>query len=76
MYVENIEISGFSKAAAWQVVQKVLEIHPSSSIRVPTLKSILVGEAAATVKKMNSLAALGKKQGSKRYADDKTDKRK
>ena len=76
MYVENSTSSGASNAAAWQVVQKVLEIHPTASIRVPTLDSMLAGEAAASVKEMNALAALSKRKGSKRYPEDKTDKRK
>lgn len=63
MYVENTASGEASRAAAWQVVQKVLEIHPTANIRVRTLDSMLAREAAASVKEMNALLALSKKEG-------------
>ena len=67
MYVENSATSGASKASAWQVMQKLLEIHPTASIRVSTLDAMLALEATVSVKEMNALAALSKTRGYKRY---------
>lgn len=76
MYGRSMQVSGLQKEAAWQVVEKVLEIHPTAGIRVPTLDAILARECAASVKEMNDLAALSKTKGYKRYPEDKADKRK
>ena len=68
--------SGASKAAEWQVVQTVLEIHPAASTPVPPLEAILAREAAASLKEMNALFALIKTKVYKRFPEDKADKRK
>ena len=63
VYVENVTSCGGGdpRAAAWQLVERILEIQPSANIRVLTLDSMLAREASTSVKAMDAFIALGKR---------------